>query len=146
MTCRQRSVVIAVSAAGLLLLIAAPQAGAQQNRNRQRANVVRDEDLPYPPALPDGQTVFGVSEPGQKAACWLGPQEWQVSGPAGRDLGRALWRAFLDAGGPWPTEFRLRADPRRGLTADRPEGYVRQGPRCQQVWELVEPRERPGWA
>jgi protein-L-isoaspartate(D-aspartate) O-methyltransferase len=93
--------------------------------------------------LSDGQTVFGVSSPG--AMCWLGQHEWQVSGTTGRALGERLWRAFLDAGGPWPTEFRLRADPHGPLTAEGPEGYVRQGPRCWQAWELREPRERPGW-
>ncbi len=101
-------------------------------------------------AMADGQALFALSTPGQQgeaaaAVCWLGLQEWQVNGAAGRDLGRELWRAFVDAGGPWPTEFRLRADPRGGLRTDRPQGYVRWGSCCQQVWELKEPRARPGW-
>ena len=101
--------------------------------------------------LPDGQTVFGVSRRGgddriAEAVCWLGALEWQMNGPAGRDLGWSLWRAFLDAGGPWPSEFRLRCSPTGGLRVEAAEGYVRWGPRCQQVWELIEPRDRPGWA
>jgi protein-L-isoaspartate(D-aspartate) O-methyltransferase len=96
-------------------------------------------------SMPDGQGIFGISDPGRGSVCWLGAHEWQVNGAAGRDLGRTLWRAFLDAGGPWPTEFRLRASPAGGLVPARPEGYIRQGPRCQQVWELIEPRERPMW-
>ncbi|MCI0463214.1 MAG: methyltransferase domain-containing protein [Gemmataceae bacterium] len=100
--------------------------------------------------LPDGQPVYGISAPPRdarlvEAVCWLGSQEWQVNGTAGRDLGVEVWRAFLNAGGPWPTEFRLRASPDGGLTTDHPEGYVRQGPRCRQVWELSEVRDRPGW-
>jgi protein-L-isoaspartate(D-aspartate) O-methyltransferase len=101
--------------------------------------------------LPDGGTVFGVSRRGHEgshgeAVCWLGGQEWQVNGPAGRDLGWGLWRAFLDAGGPWPTEFRLRASPAGGLHTEGDQNYIRWGPRCQQLWVLDEPRERPGWA
>jgi protein-L-isoaspartate(D-aspartate) O-methyltransferase len=93
----------------------------------------------------NGQAVYGVSDPARQDLCWLGSQEWQVSGEAGRDLGWTLWRAFLDAGGPWPTEFRLRASPRSGLRVGRREGYLLQGPLCQQLWELTEPRDRPAW-
>ncbi|MCC6419383.1 MAG: hypothetical protein IT429_14200, partial [Gemmataceae bacterium] len=101
-------------------------------------------------SLPDGQSIHGVSppcltgEPAQ-AVCWLGAEAWQVEGTHGRNLGWQLWRAFLDAGGPWPTEFHLRLSPAGGLRTDHPEGCVRHGPCCQQVWELVEGRERPGW-
>jgi hypothetical protein len=98
----------------------------------------------------DGQTVFGVSRGRHgavaEAVCWFGVQDWQVSGPAGRDLGRELWRAFLDAGGPWPTEFRLRAWPHGEHRATDAKGFERVGPCCRQDWELIEPRERPGWA
>jgi hypothetical protein len=66
-----------------------------------------------------------------------------VTGAAGRDLGRRLWRRFLEWGGPWPTEFRLRAYP-PGVEPEGRPTYVRQGPRCTQVWELIEPRERSG--
>ena len=68
-----------------------------------------------------------------------------MTGEAGRDLGWWLWRAFLDAGGPWPTEFRLRASPRGGLEVGRRESYLRSGPRCQQLWQLIEPRDRLAW-
>jgi protein-L-isoaspartate(D-aspartate) O-methyltransferase len=95
--------------------------------------------------LANGQAVFGVSAAGRGGVCWLGPEDWQVNGPAGRDLGWALWRTFLDAGGPWPTEFLLRASPQGGLQAVRREAYLRQGPRCQQLWELLEKRERTAW-
>jgi protein-L-isoaspartate(D-aspartate) O-methyltransferase len=96
--------------------------------------------------LADNQATFAVSEPAAGHVCWFGASYWQVSGSVGRDLGAGLWRAFLDAGGPWPTEFRLRASPGGGLTlSDARVGYLRQGPRCQQAWELIEPRERPAW-
>jgi protein-L-isoaspartate(D-aspartate) O-methyltransferase len=93
----------------------------------------------------DGQLLFGVSDGGRGCVCWLGPQVWRASGQAGRDLGWTLWRAFLDAGGPWPTEFEVRASPHgRPEVGDR-EGYWRAGPRCQQRWELPARRERVGW-
>lgn len=95
----------------------------------------------YYRALDNGQPVFGVAE--EDALCWYGPQEWHVSGPSGRDVGLALWRLFLQAGGPRPTEFRLLASPTGGLQATRPESYVRHGVRCQQLWQLTEPRDRP---
>lgn len=102
-------------------------------------------------AQPNGQPVFGISRPDQgsirdRDTCWLGIQDWEVDGDGGRDLGWALWRAFLDAGGPWPTEFQLRAAYQRDLPLHhRPEEYMRQGPRCRQVWELIQPRERSSW-
>jgi protein-L-isoaspartate(D-aspartate) O-methyltransferase len=95
--------------------------------------------------LPDGDTAFGVSDAEGSWACWLGWDRWQVHGEAGHATGAALWRAFLDAGGPWPTEFRLRAGPAEEVAAAGGEGYLRRGPRCCQVWELMERRERPGW-
>jgi protein-L-isoaspartate(D-aspartate) O-methyltransferase len=91
----------------------------------------------------NSQVVFGVSADG--ALCWLGSQDWQVNGDAGRDLGWHLWRTFLDVGGPWPTEYRLKASPERPLQPSRRETYIRQGPRCHQMWELMEPRDRPPW-
>jgi protein-L-isoaspartate(D-aspartate) O-methyltransferase len=93
--------------------------------------------------LESGQPFFGVSR--GEALCWYGVQEWRATGQPGRDLGWTLWRAFLDAGGPWPTEFRLRASPTVHPPPGRREAYVRQGPRCHQLWELIEPRDRPAW-
>jgi protein-L-isoaspartate(D-aspartate) O-methyltransferase len=96
--------------------------------------------------LADGRVFYGVADQAAGHACWLGNREWRVTGNTGRDLGNRLWQTFLDAGGPWPTEFRLRAWP---LGEDVPArshqrwSYRRLGPRCEQVWELVEPRERP---
>jgi protein-L-isoaspartate(D-aspartate) O-methyltransferase len=94
----------------------------------------------------DNQPAFGVCDEEQGGTCWLGLQSWHVDGPAGRDLGWTLWRAFLDAGGPWPTEFRLRVS-LAGELRPGPERdtYVRQGPRCRQVWQLIETRDRPAW-
>jgi hypothetical protein len=103
---------------------------------------LRGLDVAYHAAEP--APAFRVAGP-DGVACVLGIQTWQVSGAAGRDLGWRLWRDFLDAGGPWPTEFRLHASPRGGLRADRRGSYVRAGPRCQHLWQLVEPRERPAW-
>jgi len=79
----------------------------------------------------DGQPVFGVGE--GDAHCWYGPTHWLVTGHPGRQLGETLWRAWLDAGGPWPTEFVLRLD-LAGDLALRPE-----------AWAQVERRERGGW-
>jgi protein-L-isoaspartate(D-aspartate) O-methyltransferase len=93
--------------------------------------------------LDTGHAAFGVSH--DQALCWFGSQEWYVTGDTGRDLGWTLWRAFLDAGGPWPTEFRLRASPMQPLPPGRREAYQRQGPCCQQLWELLEPRDRAAW-
>jgi protein-L-isoaspartate(D-aspartate) O-methyltransferase len=98
--------------------------------------------------LPDGRTFYGVGDLVQGHVCWLGGQEWRVSGEAGRELGRRLWRGFLDAGGPWPTEFRLYAWPRDAADALEPAGeggartYRRQGPCCEQRWQLAGPRDR----
>jgi protein-L-isoaspartate O-methyltransferase len=100
----------------------------------------------------DGRPAFGIGDLIQGHACWLGQREWRVTGDAGRDLGLRLWRTYLDAGGPWPTEFRLRAwplhadsvSPVRETPAAR-LAYSRDGTRCRQLWELLEMRERPGW-
>jgi protein-L-isoaspartate(D-aspartate) O-methyltransferase len=91
------------------------------------------------------QALFGVSNREDHSVCWLGPREWHVNGQGGRELGERLWRAFLDAGGPWPTEFALTASPRGGLRAGPGESFLRQGPRCQQCWQLLEDRERQAW-
>jgi protein-L-isoaspartate(D-aspartate) O-methyltransferase len=92
--------------------------------------------------LDGGRPGFGVSD--GAGLCWYGVQEWQVNGDAGRDLGRKLWRAFLDAGGPWPTEFRLKASPSAPPEPGHRESFPRRGPRCHHLWELLEPRDRPG--
>jgi hypothetical protein len=94
--------------------------------------------------LPNGQTIFGVSDVQGSAGCWLGQQDWQVNGASGRALGTELWRGFLDAGGPWPTEFHVRASP-HDLNSVGREGFEHRGPRCRQIWELGTTRERPAW-
>jgi protein-L-isoaspartate(D-aspartate) O-methyltransferase len=88
-------------------------------------------------------TLYGVSDLVRGCACWFGPRRWHVSGAAGRALGESLWRAYLDAGAPWPTEFDLRAAPGGKVSRPAPETYVRRGPHCQQLWQLRNPRERP---
>ena len=91
----------------------------------------------------NGETLFGVSD--GDCVCWPGPNSWQVSSDSGRDLGWTLWRAFLDAGGPRPTEFQLRASPDKDLLTNSGDGYFRQGVRCWQRWERIESPDRPGW-
>jgi protein-L-isoaspartate(D-aspartate) O-methyltransferase len=92
------------------------------------------------------QSVFGIHIPHENMSCLLGPQTWQVSGLAGRDLGWRLWRGFLDAGGPRPTEFRLFAVPHGHRWAPPPGQYwASAGPRCRHEWQLLEERERPSW-
>jgi hypothetical protein len=72
-----------------------------------------------------------------------------VLAPApGQALGARLWQRFLDAGGPWPTEFRLRAAlpgaAGPGPAEDR-LAFRRHGPRLEHLWELIEARDRlPG--
>jgi protein-L-isoaspartate(D-aspartate) O-methyltransferase len=95
--------------------------------------------------LANNQAIFGVSDTEQGCVSWLGSEDWQVNGEAGRDLAWQLWRAFLDAGGPWPTEFSLAASPHGGLEPVPGLCYLRQGPRCQQRWQLPEARERAAW-
>jgi hypothetical protein len=103
-------------------------------------------------ALADGRTVYGVGDLVHGHACWLGMRDWRVTGTAGRDLGNRLWWAFLDAGGPWPTEFHLRAvpleAPDRGEREPRPPNelvFHRQGTCCRQQWTLHPVRSRPAW-
>jgi protein-L-isoaspartate(D-aspartate) O-methyltransferase len=91
----------------------------------------------------DNQPSFGVSMGDD--LCWLGTTEWHVNGESGRDLGWGLWRSFLDAGAPWPTEYRLRASSRGVLEPGRRRSFVRHGARYQQVWEIAEPRDRVAW-
>ncbi len=96
--------------------------------------------------LADGRPSYGVCDRVRGHGCWLGTTGWRVTGAAGRELGRRLWRRFLEWGGPWPTEFRLRAYP-PGLEPEgpaEPGAFRRQGPRCTQIWELIDPRERGG--
>jgi protein-L-isoaspartate(D-aspartate) O-methyltransferase len=111
-------------------------------------------------ALPDGRTFYGIGDRVHDHVCWLGLRDWRVSGLAGRNLGALLWRDFLDAGGPWPTEFHLRAvaaesEPRpsgSGLPQPLPDGrgsdlsFQRQGASCQQLWTLAPRRQRPAWS
>jgi hypothetical protein len=92
--------------------------------------------------LANGETTFGIKD--DACACWLGANSWQVTGDSGRDLGWALWRAFLEAGGPRPTEFLLHASPDQ-LPPGRERGHCRRGLRCWQRWEKIDLPERPGW-
>jgi protein-L-isoaspartate(D-aspartate) O-methyltransferase len=102
-------------------------------------------------ALADGRTVYGVGDLVQGHACWLGVREWRVTGKEGRDFGVRLWHAFLEAGGPWPTDFCLQAVPtehaprlEETTSNDRTWTFSRRGPRCCHVWTLPARRERPG--
>jgi protein-L-isoaspartate(D-aspartate) O-methyltransferase len=86
---------------------------------------------------------FCVSE--GTSCCWLGRSDWHASDERGYELGVAVWQRFRELGGPWPTEFALRASPTGGLPGGE-KVFLHQGPRCQQRWELVCRRERSGWA
>jgi protein-L-isoaspartate O-methyltransferase len=95
--------------------------------------------------LQDSQPAFGVSDNSRQLLCWFGPHYWQVIGDESRKMGWNLWRDFLDAGGPWPTEFHLKLSPTGGLKTNGNNSFLRQGPRCQHLWEIMERRERPAW-
>lgn len=88
----------------------------------------------------DRRPAFGVSDGG--VLCWYGTHEWQVNGEGARDLGWWLWRAFLDAGAPRPTEYDVSAAPNGTLPPAAAMTFPRQGPRCQQIWKLAPDRER----
>jgi hypothetical protein len=91
----------------------------------------------------EGPPAFVVSDPGAGSLCVLGAEMWQVSGAGGHELAVQLWRDFLNEGGPWPTEFRLRAAP-HGMALPQERGdYLRDGPRCRQCWQLIAERDRP---
>jgi hypothetical protein len=90
--------------------------------------------------------LFGVGDLVRGNACWLGPGTLRVTGREGQALGERLWGTFLDAGGPWPGEFRLRAS--ATPLADAAAGgaaltFVRHGVRTEQVWTLDQDRLRP---
>jgi protein-L-isoaspartate(D-aspartate) O-methyltransferase len=93
----------------------------------------------------DNGVFFGISEPARDGVCWFGEEEWQFS-DTGADVGRALWQAFLEAGGPRPTEFQLWAGPAENQPAAQGPVYCRRGPRWLHRWELPESRDRPTWA
>jgi protein-L-isoaspartate(D-aspartate) O-methyltransferase len=93
--------------------------------------------------LANGELAYGVERDGD--FCWLGAQTWQVNGPSGHELGWDLWRAFLDAGGPRPTEFSLQAMPGLKPGPERGAAYFRQGPCCGQRWTPLESFPRPFW-
>lgn len=93
-------------------------------------------------SLENDPCVFGISR--GDIWCWLASREWHYNIEAGRELAWQLWLAFLDAGGPWPTDYRLTASFAGGL-APTERCFLRQGSRCLQRWELPEKRERPAW-
>jgi protein-L-isoaspartate(D-aspartate) O-methyltransferase len=102
-------------------------------------------------SLTDGRPGYGVADRELGQVCWIGQRQWYVNGSAGRDLGIRLWRTFLEAGGPRPTEFQVHARPIGTQTEVYPSvpaasllAYQRQGPSCCQTWFLVEPRRRVG--
>src|SRR5262249_4983991 len=94
---------------------------------------------------PDGGTLCGVGDASSGTVCWLGAQEWRVSGTAGEQLGLRLWKTFLRAGGPRPTEVRIQARP-CGAEPPATEGarlcYRRRGPHFDQTWTLPASWER----
>ena len=90
--------------------------------------------------LANGESTYGVEREGDH--CWLGSENWLANGKAGRELAGTLWRSFLAAGGPRPTDFMLRASPDHEIAADHRYGFLRKGPVCWQRWEIIEPFER----
>lgn len=96
---------------------------------------------------PDHHPAYGVADLVRGEACWLGAQEWRVSGKGGLELGWRLWREWLDLGGPRPHEWRLQASPDAARLTPSPAARLacpQRGPRCARLWELIEPRHRLG--
>lgn len=92
----------------------------------------------------DDSPQYAVSNAaGQR--CWFGTQEWQVHGDEGRALGWELWRAFLDAGAPWPTEYEIRIGDQDRSRFSKEMTFIRQDAVSEQTWELVKPRLRGNW-
>jgi protein-L-isoaspartate(D-aspartate) O-methyltransferase len=87
---------------------------------------------------PDGRPGYGVGDLVRGQACWLGPYEWRISGKGGQELGLALWRRWLDLGGPRPEDWHLTASPEAEPPASSRAraSRARQGVRCAQRWEL----------
>jgi protein-L-isoaspartate(D-aspartate) O-methyltransferase len=83
-----------------------------------------------------GQVAFVLGE-GQ-AVCRPDVRQWHVSGTGGKALAERLWRAFLDAGAPRPTDYRFRLPLHSGRS---PGGDLR----ARATWEIREPRERAAW-
>jgi protein-L-isoaspartate(D-aspartate) O-methyltransferase len=95
---------------------------------------------------PDGRPGHGIVDLVRGQACWLGPHEWRVSGRGGHEMGQALWRRWLDLGGPRPSEWRLRCALDASRLDEEPgarASFRHEGPRCSRLWELIEPRSRP---
>lgn len=82
---------------------------------------------------PDGRAAHGVADLVRGEACWLGPSHWYVTGPGGKELGRRLWRRWLELGGPRAKDWRLRAGGHVAEAAGARASYRRGG----QVWELM---------
>lgn len=92
-------------------------------------------------SLENDPCIFGVGN--QDTWCWFGRCQWYAKA-AGVSLGWQVWHDFLDAGAPWPTDYRLTMACGMGVEVGT-SGIVRQGPKCRQHWELPEKRERPAW-
>jgi protein-L-isoaspartate(D-aspartate) O-methyltransferase len=139
------------SPGGALRRLPAPWAG-WFDRRRLRANWLGfSQALAFLGLLRGLAVHYRLAEGNQPACgvsagedlCWYEPQEWQVNGEAGRELAWSLWRAFLDLGGPRPTEFRLHVSYQHPPGPRHRVAFRRVGPRCQQLWELPETRRRP---
>ena len=93
-----------------------------------------------------GKAAYGVADKVRGHACWLGRREWRVTDASGLEIGRRLWRTFLDAGGLWPGDFTLHAaQSGRDLRANAgPLTFARRGPICAQLWEWTGPVRRVG--
>jgi protein-L-isoaspartate(D-aspartate) O-methyltransferase len=87
-----------------------------------------------------GQLIYGIGD--NDSICWFSEQHWHGTDQTALDLAGKMWRSFLDAGGPWPTEFCLQASAQGGLIATSSHAFGCSGPRCQHLWELVPDRDR----
>lgn len=91
--------------------------------------------------LSNRRMAYGIRAP-DDSLCWLEPQRWHVRG-SGRQLAGRLWREFLDAGAPWPTEYDLTLS--RNPPAGPDRGFIRRTERWRQCWQIRQTRQRTGW-
>ncbi|GIW78218.1 MAG: hypothetical protein KatS3mg105_0025 [Gemmatales bacterium] len=98
----------------------------------------------YYDAQEEGVGEYIIEDSPSGEWCRFSKEKWQTSGQGGAALAQRLWRAFLDVGGPWPTEYDIQAAPKLPLPTEA-NVFFQCGPRCHRTWRIRDQRNRPGW-